>query len=129
MCQWQDSCLKWLKAVKDPTNLFYLGRTLRDSLESDLGVTQMEDLLNLDEAGILRWKKADKGFLKGVGESSLTKYINRARISVVTKKPEVRGTFQFPEVGYELFFDIEDDPTQGFVYMHGVYERTKTGEK
>jgi uncharacterized protein len=129
LCHWHDSCLKWLKAAKDPTNLFYLGRAVRDTLERDLGINRMEELLNLDEADILRRKKADKGFLKGVGESSLTKYINRARISVVTKKPEVRGSYQFPEVGYELFFDIEDDPTQGFVYMHGVYERTRAGER
>ncbi|MFC1586195.1 TM0106 family RecB-like putative nuclease [Fibrobacterota bacterium] len=129
LCNWHDSCLKWLKATKDPTNLFYLGRSVRDTLERDLGVSRLEDLLNLDEADILSRKKADRGFLKGVGESSLTKYINRARISVVTKKPEVQGSYQFPEVGYELFFDIEDDPTLGFVYMHGVYERTNAGEK
>jgi len=36
---------------------------------------------------------------------------------------------EFPKVKYELFFDIEDDPTQEFVYMHGVYERQKGNEK
>jgi len=28
-----------------------------------------------------------------------------------------------------LFFDIEDDPTQEFVYLHGVYERSSKGER
>jgi predicted RecB family nuclease len=34
-----------------------------------------------------------------------------------------------PVVEYELFFDIEDDPTQEFVYMHGIYERHREKER
>jgi predicted RecB family nuclease len=49
--------------------------------------------------------------------------VNRANILYRTKKPVAYGTIDFPDVRYELFFDIEDDPTQDFVYMHGIYER------
>lgn len=32
-------------------------------------------------------------------------------------------------MSYELFFDIEDDPTQEFVYLHGIYERNGNKER
>jgi len=41
----------------------------------------------------------------------------------------VYNKIDFPVVSYELFFDIEDDPTQEFVYLHGVYERSPNGER
>ena len=42
--------------------------------------------------------------------------------------PVLLEPVSFPDVEVECFFDIEDDPTQNFVYMHGVYERRRSGE-
>ena len=43
--------------------------------------------------------------------------------------PFVYHEFNLPTAKYELFFDIEDDPTQGFVYLHGFYEQTPRGNR
>ena len=53
----------------------------------------------------------------------MTKALRRADVQYNLKKPVLLEPVSFPVVSYELFFDIEDDPTQEFVYLHGVYER------
>jgi len=55
--------------------------------------------------------------------------ISRANVIKNIKKPVAYKKIEFPKVQYELFFDIEDDPTQEFVYLHGVYERSRQGER
>ena len=74
-------------------------------------------------------KSGNKDFLYRIGKDSLPKLLNRAKILYQTKKPVVYGEVVFPKVSYELFFDIEDDPTQGFIYLHGVYERNGSKER
>ena len=68
-------------------------------------------------------KAVDKKFLFLVSEDVLLKAKRRAEILCKTKQPIAYKKLIFPKVKYELFFDIEDDPTQGFIYLHGVYER------
>ena len=129
LCPWYNSCKKWCEDKQDLTKIFYLGRSVRDTINDDLSIDKVEELLDLDVEEIAKMKKKDKQFLPRVGEKSLTKFINRAKVMLVTKKPIAYDPIVFPEVKYELFFDIEDDPTQEFVYLHGVYERTKDGER
>lgn len=129
LCPWYTSCKKWVKEQDDPTGLFYVGRSKRDTLSEDISVNKIDDILNIDVDDILERKKNDKTLLKGVGDSILRKMLDRAKIMKVTKKPVIYGEVNFPEVRYELFFDIEDDPTQEFVYLHGVYERGPEGER
>lgn len=74
-------------------------------------------------------KYKEKGFLSGIGEKQLSKFKQRAQINYQSKQPQFKPFPPFPKVTHELFFDIEDDPTQEFVYLHGVYERTPTGER
>jgi len=59
----------------------------------------------------------------------LTKFIQRSKIIEQTKTPVIYEKQNFLKTSYELYFDIEDDPTQAFVYLHGVYERSPKGEK
>jgi predicted RecB family nuclease len=129
LCPWYSSCKKWVKEQDDPTGLFYVGRSKRDILSEDIGINKIDDILEIDINEILERKKNDKALLKGVGDSTLQKMIDRAKIIKVTRKPVVYGEVNFPETKYELFFDIEDDPTQEFVYLHGVYERSLKGER
>lgn len=129
LCPWYNSCKNWCEVNHDLTKIFYLGRSARDTINDDLSIDKVEELLDIDVEEIAKMKKKDKQFLPRVGEKSLAKFINRARILIETKKPIVYKPIVFPEVSYELFFDIEDDPTQEFVYLHGVYERTKDGGK
>jgi uncharacterized protein len=130
LCPWYASCKNWAKETDDLTNIFYLGRSKRDKINEDLGIERVEDIINIDLAEITERKKKNKQFLVGVGEKTLAKIVIRADIYANQKEPVVYGEIKFPEVTYEIFFDIEDDPTQEFVYLHGVYERnTETGKE
>ncbi len=125
LCCWCNSCKKWCRKESDLTNIFYLGRSRRDVISKDIKIEKMEQLKELNIATILASKKLDKSFLRGIGEELLKKYINRAEIITKTKKPVVYKKIELPKVPTELFFDIEDDPTQDFIYLHGVYKREK----
>jgi len=129
LCQWHDSCKKWVKENDDLTGIFYVGRSARDTIANDLHVSSIDDVLSVDISEAMSVKKKDKTFLKGVGESALRKIIRRAKILKETKKPVAHEEIEFPKKKYELFFDIEADPTREFVYMHGVYERSENGER
>jgi uncharacterized protein len=129
LCPWYTSCKNWVKASSDPTGLFYVGASMRDSLEEYLHIEKIEDILQIDVPAVLQRKEKEKGFLPGVAEKTLGKLMDRARVLLVDKKPVLYGELNLPVVTYELFFDIEDDPTQEFVYLHGVYERTPSGER
>jgi uncharacterized protein len=129
LCSWHDSCKRWCEETRDLTNIFYLGRTIRDTINSDLSVMRVEELLGIDIPTALKMKKQNKDFLRGIAEKSLSKYITRARIIHDVKKPVAHGPIVLPAVSHELFFDIEDDPTQYVVYLHGLFERCKGRER
>lgn len=131
LCPWQMSCKDWCEQEDDMTRLFYLGRSNRDTLERDLGITTVQEIIALDPKALMDEKKRRKPepFLKRIAENSLKKYIRRAELMKNNGKPVIYEAYPFPDVPYELFFDIEDDPTNEFVYMHGVYERSPDGER
>jgi len=129
LCDWYNSCKNWCEAKQDLTNIFYLGRSVRDTINKDLSIESVKDLLNLDIAEVIKEKKKNKQYLHGVGEKSLVKFINRGNILYKTKQPVIYEKLLFPNVNYELYFDIEDDPTQEFIYLHGVYERSRHNER
>jgi len=129
LCPWYNSCKKWVEENDDLTGLFYVGRSKRDVLSEDLGISKIDEILSIDLDELLEKKKKDKSFLKGFGQKTLEKIISRANIFINVKQPIVYNKIDLPKVSYELFFDIEDDPTQEFVYLHGVYERSPKGER
>ncbi len=134
LCPWYNSCKKWCEETKDLTNVFYLGRSNRDRINEDLLIENLDEFIELDVAEVMKQKEEEKRagnteFLYRIGEDSLAKALRRAIILHQTKKPVAYGAIGFPQVKYELFFDIEDDPTQDFVYLHGVYERAGKGER
>jgi len=129
LCPWYNSCKKWVEESDDPTGLFCVGRSKRDVLSDDLNIFKIDDILSLDLEELLVQKRKDKFFLKGFGQKTLEKIIARADIFKNTKQPVVYNKIAFPNVSYELFFDIEDDPTQEFIYLHGVYERSSKGKR
>jgi len=129
LCPWYASCKKWCKENEDLTNIFYLGRSKRDMINEDLYISKVGEISQLDVAEIMARKKKDKKFLKGVAEKTLSKIVMRADMLQNGKEPVLYGNLELPNVSYELFFDIEDDPTQEFVYLHGVYERNGKAER
>jgi len=122
LCDWSKSCKKWCKETEDLTNIFYLGRGKRDVLNDDLGINRVAEILELDITGLMEKKKKDKTFLIGIGDTTIQKIVQRANV-IVDSKPIFYQAITFPTVSRELFFDIENDPTQDLVYMHGVCER------
>ncbi len=129
LCPWYKSCKNWCKENKDLTNIFYLGRAKRDMINEDLYISKVEEITQLDVAELLEKKKKDKNFLKGVAKKTLDKIIARANILENGNGAVLYRKLDLPKVNYELFFDIEDDPTQEFVYLHGVYERNGQTER
>lgn len=129
LCPWYKSCKKWCKENEDLTNIFYLGRSKRDLLNMELNVAKVGEISELDVAEIMQQKKKDKKFLKGLAEKTLSKIVLRADMLKNGKAPVLYGNLELPKVSHELFFDIEDDPTQEFVYLHGVYERNGKTER
>lgn len=129
LCPWCASCKKWCKENDDLTNIFYLGRSKRNIISEHLGVSTVKDICALDIEEIKERKKKDKTFLSGIGEKTIEKIITRADIIANNKKPVIYNKISFPEVSTELFFDIEADPTQNLVYLHGVYERKNGKER
>ena len=123
LCPWYNSCKRWAKKQDDPSLIYYLSRSARDTLKQDLHISSIKGLLNLDINEALKLKSQDKSILKGLGEKSLIRIKQRASILKVEKKPVIYKEFEFPKVNVELFFDIEADPTQDFVYLHGLYAR------
>ncbi len=128
LCPWYKSCKKWVVEAEDLTGLFYVGASRRDVINEDLGIQKIRDIIGLDTDQILKRKNKDKSFLKGVGKDTLEKIQKRARVLIKIRKPVLYDRLDLPKAGYELFFDIESDPTQDFVYLHGIYERTRGGQ-
>ena len=129
LCPWYQSCKKWVNETDDLTKIFYLGRSRRDIINEDLGIIKIRDILSVDVKEIMRQKSHDTKFLYGMGKKTLDEILRRAEVLINTKKPVVYTKIEFPKVSYELYFDIKDDPTQEFVYMHGIYVKGPDGEE
>lgn len=125
LCPWYNSCTKWAQESDDLTQLYDAGRSARDTIKRDLDLSTIHELSNISIPELLVRKKKEKGFLHKIGGKTLKSLKLRAHLFHYNLPPVIHEYFTFPEVTYELFFDIEDDPTQNFVYLHGVYQRTK----
>lgn len=129
LCPWYTSCKGWVIENDDTTGLFYVGRSARDTLREDIDLKTVKDAQFIDVDSLVEQKKKDKQFLRKLGEKSLNKIKIRAEILANKKPPVLYDILDLPNVQYELYFDIEDDPTQSFVYLHGVYERGPQGQR
>jgi predicted RecB family nuclease len=65
--------------------------------------------------------------------SALAPLFIAIELRAISKFEKVRNSvytkIEFPKVKYELYFDMEDDPKQEFVYMHGVCVKGPDGEE
>jgi uncharacterized protein len=128
LCPWYTSCKNWCHDTHDLTTIFYLGRSKRDVINSDLSIDRLEDFDQLDAEKVLALKKDNKNFLRGIGEQTLLKLKRRANV-LLDHKHFIDPQIQLPHPPIEIFFDLENDPTQDFVYLHGVFERKNGKEK
>lgn len=128
LCPWYYSCSQWVMKNNDLTRIFYIGRSVRDTLKEDLKIETTYNLLTIDIEKALKKKKNVRGFLSGIGEAKLKQAVQRAKVLLNIKKPVAYNKIKFPKVKYELYLDIEDDPTQDFVYLHGIYLKDSAEE-
>ena len=128
-CGWYASCKKWAKENDDLTQLFDVGRIARDSFDRHFSPAGIDDVLRLDPKELLAQKRRDNTFLRGVGRGTLGKIFARGPLMKSGGDPVMYERFRFPEVSTELFFDIETDPTQDFVYLHGFWVRDRSGQR
>lgn len=112
MCGWFTRCYRWVKAESDPTGLFFVGKQKFAMKEvglrtiADIAVMQVDDYL------------APPLKIPRMGKKSLDRMKERAQVAL-DGKPVIRPGYTFPEVDREIYFDIEDDPTRGVVYLFG----------
>lgn len=125
LCQWQSTCKKQCIEKKDLSLVHELGRSKKEGMLSiALDITSLSAV---DPESLCDSK--GKTGIAGIGKASLEKYVRRAKLLTSgSKEPLIRGSFSLPDKPIELFFDLEGDPTQDIVYLHGVVER-KAGNK
>lgn len=118
ICHWYSACLRNMETADDLTLIPGLGRSKRDAMVGTF--PSIEDLARADvELGTK---------FPGVGEGSLKKFQERARLIHSRGTPYLRESITLPEAERELFFDIEVDPMRDVCYLHGFVERERAGD-
>ena len=112
-CEWFKHCRAWVDKTSDPTAVFFVGKSKFRLKE--VGLREVRDLAEMDISKYLKPPLK----IPGVGEKSLVRMKQRAQV-VVDGKPLIRKGYSFPEASAEIYFDIEDDPTRGLVYLFGL---------
>ncbi|MDO8494701.1 MAG: TM0106 family RecB-like putative nuclease, partial [Deltaproteobacteria bacterium] len=105
----------------DVSLVYYVGQAMKFGLQK-LGIATIEDLAKQDPEELtnrVQKLKEDGSFWKGMPGDLACQSVERARIHI-SQKPVIHELITFPDAAVEIHFDIEDDPTQDFVYLHGV---------
>jgi len=105
-CVWYQSCMNWAVANDDPSILYKCSGSKRDTLHEDADINTIQELSEIDIQALLKQKKEDKSFLKGIGEKTLEQLKLRADLYHNGKDPIIKTDPEFAKVQYELFFQI-----------------------
>ncbi len=119
-CEWKNYCKKWAKDKNDLSLIFYVGENKYRLQE--YGVKTIDDLLKLPlDSWLADFPEIrGKGYFKGIAEKSFSSLYKRA---VVYKKgsEEISPAIKLLNSKKEIYFDIEDDPTQDITYLFGFW--------
>jgi predicted RecB family nuclease len=124
LCRWQSNCKKWAEKNKDLSLLYSLGDAKYKFHE--LNIRKVGDILKkpledwLEELPSLK----EQGFLDRIGETTFRSFYKRNKVYKEGVE-KIYTTIHFPKGDKEIHFDIEDDPTQDFVYLFGFWIREK----
>ncbi len=116
LCPWFARCERWVRETSDPTGLFFVGKQ-KFALKA-AGLRTIADIARMNVQDFLKGPKK----IPRMGETSLERMKIRAQVRL-DGKPLIRDGYRFPERAREVFFDIEDDPTQGLTYLFGLLIR------
>lgn len=121
LCVWSEQCLTWAKKVSDPTLIFFIGKN--KYLLKSRGLDTVEKIASMDVEKYLKPPLR----MRGLGEESLKHMKKRAQVNILGK-PSIDQDFTLPSAQTEIYFDIEDDPTQGLTYLFGLYIVSGSGK-
>ena len=116
LCPWLQHCSDWVKEHDDLSQIYWLGEGKYDFHAR--GIRTVEDMRGIHIANFMR----PENRIPRIAEKTLSAYKRRARV-LKEGKPLIHGPITFPKRSLEIFFDIEDDPTQDVVYLYGLWER------
>ncbi len=119
-CEWFRKCRRWVAATQDPSGLFFVGKVKFDLKR--VGLNTISDVADMNVADFLDEPRK----IPRTGEASLRRMKRRAQV-MLAGKPEIRAGYAFPDVAQEIYFDIEDDPTQDLTYLFGMVTRQRNG--
>lgn len=120
LCHWYSWCRAELTEAGDLTLIPYLGRAIRDGMSDHL--TCLSDFVDANPDAFAVGKKT---CFPKLGIDRLRQFHQRAKLlSDPDAKPYLREVVQLPSTEVEVFFDIEADPMNDIVYLHGFVERT-----
>lgn len=114
LCPWHRRCENWVKDQSDPTGLFFVGKQKFQLKE--VGLNTISDIAAMDVKAYMKPPKK----IPRMGEPSLLRMKERARV-MLAGQPTIRPGYAFPNRAREVYFDIEDDPTQGLTYLFGLF--------
>jgi predicted RecB family nuclease len=108
-----------LVATNDLTLIAELGRAKRDAISGVIPTIQAFAACDPDF-----YIQKKKSIFQGVGPDSLFKFRARAQLLTVPGATAyLKEAVNLPINKMEVYFDIEDDPMRGVVYLHGFVER------
>lgn len=134
LCHWYSSCKAWCQENNHTSLIYKLGRSFSDKLSEDADIHTVRELARVDVDQLMEEKESRKkdgeNFLHGMGEGHLVPMVRRARyMSSGAEGVRILNPISFPKAPVELHIDLETDPTQDLVYMHGVVIRKATDKK
>lgn len=117
---WYSLCLEGAKDCDDVSLIYRLSQADQRRLY-DNNIRTVQDMADAD-VDDLRAKLEDWPFDK------IVRLNNQAKV-LISNEPMILMKPQFPEVRYEVYFDIEGDPTRDIDYLLGfVVKDTKEGK-
>lgn len=117
---WYSLCLSETEGCNDVSLVYKMSQADQRRLYN-VGIKTVKDLAEID-LDDLNAKIEDWPFDK------LVRFSNQSKV-LMSQEPMILRKNDFPEVGHEVFFDIESDPTRDIDYLFGVLVKdTKTGK-
>jgi uncharacterized protein len=117
---WYSLCLEGAQGCNDVSLVYRLSQADQRRLYG-LGIRTVTDLANAD-ADTLRSQLEDWQYDK------ITRLQNQAKV-LVSGEPMILRKPEFPTVRFEVFFDIESDPTRDVDYLLGMLVRDTQTQK
>ncbi|MBR9675451.1 TM0106 family RecB-like putative nuclease [Candidatus Woesearchaeota archaeon] len=117
-CVWRNHCLSVAEKKKDLSLIHKLGHNAKKNLVKQK-ISDYQKLAKTNPNSISLWK--------GVTHKGIKRWVLQSK-SLVEKKFLVLKKPEFKKVRYDVFFDIEGEPSLGIDYLYGLIIRDNQKE-